>query len=62
MVLSINFQVNLSQFTINYNLAIIPLVTKLWKEVFLYSQFYYIKDKTLYDQIKTVLEKAREDL
>lgn len=62
LVSPMNFQANLSQLTTNYCRPMIPIVTKLWEEAFPHGQCYYIKDETLYDRMKAVLEKAREDL
>lgn len=62
LILPICFKEKLSHITTNYYWPIIPLITKLWKEIFFHGQCYYIKDKTLYNWIKAILEKAREDL
>lgn len=62
LVSQMNFKANLSQFTSNYCRPMIPLVTKLWKELFPLGQSCNKKDKTLYGRMKAILEKVREAL
>ncbi|KAI9780107.1 MAG: hypothetical protein M1816_003162, partial [Peltula sp. TS41687] len=57
-----NFKARLSHYTTDYCRPMIPLVTKLWEEVFPQGRNYEYEDKTLYDRMKAVLEKARDHL
>jgi hypothetical protein len=62
LVLSGSFRKRLDQHTTDYCRSLIPLVTKLWEEVFPNGQTYEYEDKTLYGRMMTVLKKARDDL
>lgn len=62
LVLPMNFNTQLSQYTTNYCRPMIPLVTKLWEELFPLGRSCNKKDKTLYGRMKAILEKAREAL
>lgn len=57
-----NFKAKLSQFITNYCRPMVPLVIKLWEEVFPHGQIWNTKDETLYGRMKAVLGKARETL
>ncbi|KAI9747071.1 MAG: hypothetical protein M1815_004670 [Lichina confinis] len=56
------FEAELGQYTTDYCQPMIPLVTKLWEEVFPHGQSYDYEDRTLYGRMKAVLEKARNNL
>ncbi|KAI9777078.1 MAG: hypothetical protein M1816_004916, partial [Peltula sp. TS41687] len=47
-----NFKARLSHYTTDYCRPMIPLVTKLWEEVFPQGRNYEYEDKTLYDRMK----------
>ena len=56
------FEAELGQYTTDYCRPMIPLITKLWEEVFPHGQSYDYEDRTLYGRMKAVLEKARDHL
>ncbi len=62
LVLPIHFKAKLSQYTTNYCRPMIPIVIKLWEEVFPHGQSFDKTDETLYGRMKAVLEKAIEAL
>lgn len=62
LVSQMYFKSQLSEYTTNYCRPMIPLVTKLWEEVFPHGQSCNQEDETLYGRMKAVLEKAREGL
>ncbi|KAI9783314.1 MAG: hypothetical protein M1816_001412 [Peltula sp. TS41687] len=57
-----HFKARLNQYATGYCRPMISLVIKLLEEVFPHGRSYEYEDETLYDRMKTVLEKAIDHL